>query len=91
MKHICDKANWKTKALLRIRSYLTQAKAEILCNCFILSAFNYCPLIWMFCGKAGNNLIETVHRRSLSAVLTLKMSGRGGGGRIPPSPPVFRK
>ena len=69
VKDICDKANRKTKALLRIRSYLTQAKAEILCNCFILSAFNYCPLIWMFCGKTGNNLIETVHRRSLRAVL----------------------
>ena len=39
-KDICDKANGKTKALLRIRSYLTQAKAEILRNCFILSAFN---------------------------------------------------
>ena len=70
MKDICDKENRKTKALLRIRSsYLTQVKAEIQCNCFILSAFNYCPLIWMFFGKTGNSLIETVYRRSLRAVL----------------------
>ena len=69
VKDICDKANKKTKALLRIRSYLTQAKAEILCNSFILSALNYCPLIWMFCGKTGDNLIKTAHRRSLRAML----------------------
>ena len=68
-KDICDKKNKKTKALLRIRSYLTQAKAKILCKCFILSPFSYCHLIWMFCGKNGNNLTETVHRRSLRSVL----------------------
>ena len=66
---LCRKANQKTKALLRIRSHLDQAKAETLCNAFIASAFNYCPLIWMFSGKQGNNLIETVHRRCLRAVL----------------------
>ena len=66
---LCIKANQKTKALLRIRSHLDQAKAETLCNAFIASAFNYCPLIWMFSGKQGNNLIETVHRRCLRAVL----------------------
>ena len=44
VKDICDKANRKTNALLRIRSYSTQVKAEILCNCFILPAFNYSRL-----------------------------------------------
>ena len=69
IKDICRRANHKTKALLRIRSNLTQEKAEALSNSFILSAFNYCPLIWMFSGKQGNDLIKTVHRRSLRAVL----------------------
>ena len=34
-----------------------------------MSAFDYCPLIWMFCRKQGNTLLNTTHRRALSAVL----------------------
>ena len=59
----------KTKALLRIRKNLNQATADILCSSFILSTFNYCPLIWMFCGKQSNNLINSTHRRVLNARL----------------------
>ena len=69
IKDIFKKANHKIKALLRIRNHLPQAKAEVLYNSFILSAFNYCPLIWMFCGKQANNLIGAVHRRSLRVIL----------------------
>ena len=69
IKDLCRRANQKIKALLRIRSNLSQVKAEALSNSFILSAFNYCPLIWMYSGKEGNNLIKSVHRRSLRAVL----------------------
>ena len=66
---ICNMANRMIKALQRIRSYLTLDQAKILCNSFILSLFKYCPIIWMFCGKTGNKLIETAHRRALRAVL----------------------
>ena len=51
IKDLCKKTNQKTEALLRIRKNLNQATADILCSSFILSTFNYCPLIWMFCGK----------------------------------------
>ena len=36
---------------------------------FIVSAFNYNPLIWMFCGKETNNLVDTTHKRGLRAVI----------------------
>ena len=29
------------------------------------SQFNYCPLVWMFCSRQSNNLINEVHERSL--------------------------
>ena len=35
---------------------------------YILSVFAYCPLIWMFCGIKGNNLINKTHKRALKAV-----------------------
>ena len=62
------KANNKVKVLLRIRKYLALPKAELLCNSFIISCFNYCPLVWMFCNKAANKMIVSTHRRALSAV-----------------------
>ena len=30
-----------------------------------MSNFNYCPLIWMFCGKDANASINRVHKRAL--------------------------
>ena len=29
------------------------------------SQFNYCPLVWMFCQKQSNNLINRLHERGL--------------------------
>ena len=43
--NMCYKANQAIKGLLRIRNNLTQKKAELLCSAYILSRFNYCPLI----------------------------------------------
>ena len=31
----------------------------------IKSQFNYCPLVWMFCLRQSNNLINKVHERDL--------------------------
>ena len=59
---LCKKANNKTSAFLRVAEYLDQDKRSILYNTFIMSNFNYCPLIWMFCGKDANVSINTVHK-----------------------------
>ena len=68
VEDICHKASQKTKALLRIRNYLTVSKARMLYDAYIMSAFAYCPLIWMFCGKSGNGLVNKTHHRALRAV-----------------------
>ena len=34
-------------------------------NAFITSQFNYCPIIWMFCQRKSNNLINKIHERAL--------------------------
>ena len=68
VEQICNKANQKTKALLRIRNYLSFKQARLLFNAHIISAFSYCPLIGMFCGKSGDGLINKTHCRALRAV-----------------------
>ena len=62
------KANNKTKALLRIRNFLSTPRAELICKSYITSCFDYCPLIWMFCNKTLHQLIVTTHKRALRAV-----------------------
>ena len=64
-------ASAKIKAFYRIRSYLTQNQADILFNAYIMSYFNYCPLVWMFCSKQAHNLINKTHRRAMCAKLNI--------------------
>ena len=35
---------------------------------FVISQFNYCPLIWMFHSRALNNRINKIHERALRLV-----------------------
>ena len=68
IKDICSKARSRCFALSRIRGYLSLDKAILLYNAFILANFSYCPLIWMFCSKKENTLINNVHKKALRVV-----------------------
>ena len=46
---VCQKANTKISAFSRVSNYLDGKQLLILYN----SQFNYCRLIWMFCGKVA--------------------------------------
>ena len=64
-EHICKKAGQKLSALLRISPYLDQRKKNLLYKSMIKSQFNYCPLVWVFCSRQSNNLINKVYERGL--------------------------
>ena len=49
--NICKTASANVKSLSRIRNALDEKQAKLLHNSFILSQFNYCFIIWMFCSK----------------------------------------
>ena len=68
IENICSKANKRVKALQRIRRYINLEQAKFLADAFIMSAFRYCVLIWMFCDKTSNTLIDKVHQRTLRTV-----------------------
>ena len=65
IKRICKQASNKLYALARISSYLSDHKRKILMKSFIISQFNYCPIIWMYCQRNCNNLINRIHERAL--------------------------
>ena len=37
-----------------------------------MSTFTYCPLIWMYCSKTANNLINKIHKRSLRFIYEME-------------------
>ena len=47
---------------------LSFEQAKLLSEAYIISAFIYRPLIWMFCSKTANNLINKIHKRSLRVI-----------------------
>ena len=62
---LCGKVNKKVSAFSRLRNYLDDTQAKLLCKTTVLANFNYCPLIWMFSSKAANNEINRTHTRAL--------------------------
>ena len=65
IKYLCKNASSKLYALARISHYLDDHKRKILMKSFIISQFNYCPIIWMHCQRKCNNLINRIHERAL--------------------------
>ena len=67
VKNITSNARNKAKALSRLRYKLDLTQKLSLYHSYVLSAFGYCPVIWMFCGKSFNEGIERVQRLALRA------------------------
>ena len=65
IKFICKKAGQKLHALSRISYFLDIDQPKRIMKAFILSQFNYCPLVWMFCDRTLNKKINRIHERAL--------------------------
>ena len=65
IKFICEKAGQKLHALSRISYFLDIDQLRRIVKAFILSQFNYCPLVWMLCYRTLNNKINRIHERVL--------------------------
>ena len=65
IKSLCNKASQKLGALQRISNMLDMQKKNLF-NSIIKS--QYCPLVWMFCSRRSNSLVNNVHERALRIV-----------------------
>ena len=66
--YLCNKASQKLGALQRISNMLDTQKKNLLFNSIIKSQFSYCPLVWMFCSRRSNSLVNNVHERALRII-----------------------
>ena len=60
----CSKAARQLNAFSRISRHINLKSKSIIHNSFIASNFNYCPLVWYFCGTANSNKLEKLQERS---------------------------
>ena len=70
-KHInelCKKGNQKLHALARCAKYMSSEKRRTLFKAFVVSQFNYCPLVWMFHTKELNSRINSLHEKALRLI-----------------------
>ena len=67
-KHIselCRKAASNINALKRFKKYISDNDRKLVGNAYVLSYFNYCPMVWHFCGKGDIHKIEKIHERAI--------------------------
>ena len=65
---ICNKASRQLNALARISNYLDVSARRTIYDSFVASNFNYCPLVWHFCGATNNSKLEKIQERCLRII-----------------------
>ena len=70
----CKKTGEKLSVLGRVCHILNLERRRSLMKAFIKFKFEYCPLVWMFCGRQENNLINHLHEGALKIVYIMTTS-----------------
>ena len=65
---ICKKASGQLNALKRLSPRLTYKSCKAAVDAFILSNFNYCPLVWYFSTARELQKIERIQERALRLI-----------------------
>ena len=69
IKTLCRKARGKMRAISRLLNDLSDSQKILIFNSLTKSQCNYCPLIWMFCSRTSNKMINKIHERALPCIL----------------------
>ena len=68
ISNLCKKTGRKLSVLAKSSSYMTLTQRRVLMKSFIEAQFVYCPLVWMFHGRALNRTINHLQEPSLRIV-----------------------
>ena len=65
VSQIYKRASKQLTVLKRMGRFLTKQGKMTINNSFIVSKFNYCPLVWLFCSTSSTNKLEKIQERAL--------------------------
>ncbi len=65
---ICSNAARQLNAIKRLQCNLDKESKLAICRSYILSYFNYCPLVWHFCGIQNSRNMEKIQERAFRFV-----------------------
>ncbi len=65
---ICQKTGQLTDAIMRLSTIIGKEVKLSIYRAFILSNFNYCPVVWMFCGQGNVKNMEHIQLKALCFV-----------------------
>ncbi len=71
---ICKNASRQINVLYRFKGVFGFKQREAIHNTFILSNFNYCPIVWHFCSKSSTTKMEKIQERALRFLYNDKVS-----------------
>ena len=66
---MCNKAGRQLNVYQRLKGSLAYASGLSIYKSFIMSNFNYCPVVWMFTSKSSLLKLQTIKKRALRFVL----------------------
>ena len=66
--NICYKASRQLNVLRRFQHALRLKEMTMIFNAFILSNFNYCPIVWHFCSTGSIRKMEKIQERALRLI-----------------------
>ena len=64
LKNLCKKIANKLNELKKIAPYLNHNQIRLMYNLFFKGQLSYCPLIWSFCSRCSNHLINKLQEQA---------------------------
>ena len=65
LKNLCKKIANKLNALTRIALHLDHNQLRLIYNSYFKGQLSYCPLIWTFCSRRSDHLINKLQEQAL--------------------------
>ena len=74
ISEICKKAARQLNVLKRLSFYLNESCRRSIYTSFVVSTFEYAPVVWFFCGRANGKKLEKLQERALRIIYRDKVS-----------------
>ena len=72
VRNMCQTASCQINALKRISNFLNEQCRMHVYKSFISANFNYCHIIWLFCGTTNRKKLGKLQGRALATVYCYK-------------------